>query len=78
MKILNFLFLISIAITIIFYFFKKKFLCFLFSAISTFIFFLDAMMNQNWFGMLFWGAGFLFDIYMYKKDSWDLWGHFDD
>ena len=64
--------------TAYFYIRKKKLPCFICSIIGTLLFFFDAYIEKSWGGMLFWGIGFLLDLYFYKQDSWDVWGHFDD
>ena len=77
LNVLYIVFFISLILLIVFFFTKKKLPCFICSLISTGILFVEGVIHNDWFGILWWSAVFLMDLYEYKKNSWDFWGHFD-
>lgn len=72
------IFVIGFILTVLFWFLKKKFYCFICSLLSMIPFLLIGILEGQWMSIVFWSAGILMDVYTYKKDSWDMFGFFDE
>lgn len=75
--ILKWLFICSFLFTAIFWFVKKKQVCFFFSLVTIATQIGYGFLCSNWFYSAFWGIIFIVDLYEYKNNSCNFWEHFD-